>query len=943
MRRPSLVSILIWLCLTGPAIPRQDPSACGTHGEKAKEQLYLHRRAAPRGGRAGLRIVATTPQAQDAGDVAILEDSGDLVARYNAFDLAQRTVTFLAASPGAAGYRFETGAGSYDAAAAAGGILLTGLGDDDAREISLPFAFPFYGDSYQRVFVNSDGNLTFRSSDTGTGDRSLGRMVTGPPRIAPLFLDLDPTRAVEGVRVLLEPGRVVVSWAGVPEFVEFGGGPTETFQVRLFPGGRIEFAYAGVIAGQAVVGISPGGKLGATSLVSFDGADSGEFSGTIAERFSNLQEVDIFATGLKFYETHEDAYDYLVLFNNMGVAAAPGALAYEVTARNINRSGFGDLTEDIGAQFGSRRRLQAVMNMGNLGQYPSDPDARVPGRGFTTGDTPMTILGHEAGHLFLAFASVRDPQDPDARPMLKPDGVHWSFNFNSEASLLEGNRIRDNGDGTFTTTATVEGYSLLDRYLMGFLPAGEVPATFLVTKSSQPSSAFSRVNANFRGSRRTLDVWEIERAEGRRVPDFTVSQRRFRFAFILIVPQGAQPPAADLEKIETFRGRFGEYYGRYTGDTATAETTLRRSLRLSVSPAAGVRLWDYNPATVSIEKPASAPLTVTFERPVGAVFIPFPSSVTIDAGSTSAGFQIVGLAPGADSLTARPSDPEFETAYARIQVSPAPSALRLSAVQDSGQLVTVRATDANQLPYQGLRVLASATPEGLVSPPEAISDEDGRVHFQWTPGTGDQQRLGVRLERAIPVELQSVVSAASYRPGLAPGSLAAIFGLNLAGGATAAAASPPYPKELAGVQVFVDGKPAGLQYASDGQINFLAPPDAKVGTADVAVTAPGGASAITKVPMLAAAPGIFFDPATNDGAIIRQGDYLEIYCTGLGIALPVRVHLGALQLTPSFSGPNSVYPGLDQVNVQVPAGLSGAQTLSIEVNGRRSNEVRVLL
>jgi putrescine transport system permease protein len=30
----------------------------------------------------------------------------------------------------------------------------------------------------------------------------------------------------------------------------------------------------------------------------------------------------------------------------------------------------------------------------------------------------LTVLGHEAGHLFLAFASVRDPRNPNARPML---------------------------------------------------------------------------------------------------------------------------------------------------------------------------------------------------------------------------------------------------------------------------------------------------------------------------------------------------------------------------------------------------------------------------------------------------------------------------------------------------------------------------------------------
>ena len=275
-------------------------------------------------------------------------------------------------------------------------------------------------------------------------------------------------------------------------------------------------------------------------------------------------------------------------------------------------------------------------------------------------------------------------------------------------------------------------------------------------------------------------------------------------------------------------------------------------------------------------------------------------------------------------------------------MSPAPSALRLSVVQDDGQLVTVRATDANQLPYAGLRVLASATPEGVASPSEAISDEDGRVHFQWTPGTGDRQRLDLRLEGATPVDLQAVVSAASYRLGLAPGSFAAIFGFNLAGGATAAVASSPYPTNSPGSRYSwtASGRVAVCERRAD-QLRRPAGCERRD-------SGRGGYSSRGSVrhhqdTMLATAPGIFFDTATNDGAILRLGDFLEIYCTGVGTALPVSVYLGGLQLTASFSGPNSVYPGLDQVNVQIPAGLSGVQTLSIEVNGRRSNEVRVRL
>jgi hypothetical protein len=260
--------------------------------------------------------------ARDVGDLAVLEDSGDLVTRTLPFDLDQNTVTFLPASPLTGRYSFQTASGGYDEAAASKGTLLAGLGDDDARQIGLLFAFPFYGNSYRQLFVNSDGNLTFDTPDTDTSDRSLGRMVAGPPRVSPLFRDLDPTRALSGVRVLSELGRFVVSWVQVPEFASTGRGTVETFQVRLFPDGRIEFAYAGTATDGAIVGIAPGGMLGATSVVSFIQGSSQTYSGTIAERFSNQQEVDVFAAALKFYATHEDTYDYLVFFNNMGVAAA---------------------------------------------------------------------------------------------------------------------------------------------------------------------------------------------------------------------------------------------------------------------------------------------------------------------------------------------------------------------------------------------------------------------------------------------------------------------------------------------------------------------------------------------------------------------------------------------------------------------------------------------
>ena len=180
----------------------------------------------------------------DAGDIAIIEDSDGVVARQNQFNLDQKTLLFAPSGGSAAQYRYSVSEQGYDSAAAEGKPLAA-LDDDDYRAIDLPFSFPFFGAVYNRAYVNSDGNLTFTAPEYASTDRSLGRMTAGPPRISPLFDDLNPAATAGGVRVLSSAARLVVSWVAVPEWQATGTGPAQTFQVRLYPDGRIEFSYSG--------------------------------------------------------------------------------------------------------------------------------------------------------------------------------------------------------------------------------------------------------------------------------------------------------------------------------------------------------------------------------------------------------------------------------------------------------------------------------------------------------------------------------------------------------------------------------------------------------------------------------------------------------------------------------------------------------------------------
>jgi len=911
MRRTRVLASIV--CVAATLWARHDDKQCGTTPQTPAERLFLHRARKPARVRAANR---------DSGNIAIVEDTGGIVARQNEFNLEQKTLRF---TPAGGGYSFAVVDGGYDAAAASQGAPLAALDDDDSRLVALPFAFPFFGAAYREVNVNSDGNLTFTAPDSASTDRSLGRMTAGPPRIAPLFDDLDPSQTAGGVRVLAEAGRVVVSWTAVPEWTASGAGARQTFQAKLYPDGRIEFSYNGVTPASAVVGIAPGTLKGGTTLVDYRTDPSAVYAGAVAERFGNALDVDVVTVAQRFYETHEDAYDYLIIYNNMDIAALPGGvIAYESTVRSRG-TGYGAAPRDDGAQYGSPSRLQAVLNMGPLSQYPVDPNALVPARS-QAGDTPVTTIAHETGHLFLAYASITDPSDPTARPMLGYQNQHWAFTFNSEASLLEGERILDQGPGVsprFLTTDTVQQYAPLDQYLMGFRAPADVPDMFVVRDAPSYMQTWHPARGvKFDGTRQNIAVGEVIQAMGRRTPDYNIAQRRFRFAFILVTPQGADPSASDLARVEAYRQQFEAFYAKASGDRASADASLRRALKLSLFPSAGIAEGASGTATIEVQSPTATALPVEITAPNGNAT--FPATVTIPAGAASVTFAYSGVKAGVEEVSALPGDPRYETAFARVQVAGA-SKLRLT--QIAADPVVVRLADANGIVYPGVAVDAVPSAGGAVYPSTAVTDAKGLASFRWNPGDGavNQLRLSlstlpavsltVRAGTAVPA-IEAVVNAASGAPGFAAGGLATIYGAHLAGAGVA-----------------VDGIAATVLYASDAQINFYAPPSTPTGAGIVTVTAASSETASAPVEVAAVQPGIF-------GATVA-GRTLVVYATGIGPAgtMPL-VFLGATPLQPAIV---AIAPGVWQLNAPIPAGVSGAQQVLISVSLAHSNTVRVTI
>ena len=83
--------------------------------------------------------------------------------------------------------------------------------DDFSFQLALPFTFNLYGSSYNSVFINNNGNLSF---DAGFCTyTAAGFPVGGFPMVAPFWADVDTRDAPSGVVYYrLEPTRLTVIW-----------------------------------------------------------------------------------------------------------------------------------------------------------------------------------------------------------------------------------------------------------------------------------------------------------------------------------------------------------------------------------------------------------------------------------------------------------------------------------------------------------------------------------------------------------------------------------------------------------------------------------------------------------------------------------------------------------------------------------------------------------
>jgi uncharacterized protein (TIGR03437 family) len=215
-------------------------------------------------------------------------------------------------------------------------------------------------------------------------------------------------------------------------------------------------------------------------------------------------------------------------------------------------------------------------------------------------------------------------------------------------------------------------------------------------------------------------------------------------------------------------------------------------------------------------------------------------------------------------------------------------------------------------------------------------------------------------------QVLAAVSAASYSTdALAPEGIATLFSSRLAT-TTAAAVRTPLPTTLGGTTVRVNGLLAPLFYVSPLQINFQLPPALQSGEAVIEVLAGDNTLSRHTVMLGATAPGIFTANqqgtgapaalATKDGVTmfgvgnpdgtpnaLDAGDFLILFGSGWRRAPSalVKLTIGGVEAPILYAGAQSEYVGLDQLNTQLPTGLTGIVDVVLTVNGKTANVVKV--
>lgn len=365
-------------------------------------------------------------------------------------------------------------------------------------------------------------------------------------------------------------------------------------------------------------------------------------------------------------------------------------------------------------------------------------------------------------------------------------------------------------------------------------------------------------------------------------------------------------------------------------------------------------------------------------------------------GQGQASITVVNPAPGGGT-----SNVSIFNITAGQNPAPTLSSISPSSTNAGGPAFTLTATGTNFVASSKVRwsgqdlttVFVSST-QLTASVPANLIATGGTVPitvFTPTPGGGVTAAQTFTITGGVPAV--ATVSAASFLGNdLAPESIVAAFGTNLATG-VAVGSTVPLPTTLLGTKVTVKdsagtSRDAGLFFVAPTQINYQIPPGTANGSAMVTVSVNNTVVGAGTITVATVAPGLFsanssglgvaaavvlrvhnnvvsyesvsrFDQAAG-GFVpvdidlgVASGDIVYVLFYGTGLrkrtsAGNISVNLGGTvrALNPGdFEDAAAVdgFVGLDQANVKLPSSLAGRGLINVSftVDGKPSNTIQI--
>jgi MYXO-CTERM domain-containing protein len=309
-----------------------------------------------------------------------------------------------------------------------------------------------------------------------------------------------------------------------------------------------------------------------------------------------------------FYAVQPDRFDTILFWRDYLQDICTASAYYFPVFSNvqgIGRAHMG-LPQDLRPYYGvgPTGQLRGFVDMGQL--YDCALSSQIgldcPGTSFPMDAASLLgILGQESGHQWGAFVYYRKASGGDSSDLLGRSYQHWSWFADTGGgtpssdlgSPMEGNHwiIGAPSDPRpfKISMGTRTAYSPLDQYLMGIRPDTEVPPFFYIVQPDggaypnqvASSPPYTPPVAQYEpteigGQSVSVDIGQIEAAEGTRLPAFGDAPFFTRQAWVFLIHPGGTAAAAQpiLDQLETLRQAWTSYFYDATDRRMRAITTL---------------------------------------------------------------------------------------------------------------------------------------------------------------------------------------------------------------------------------------------------------------------------------------------------------------------------------------------------------------------------------